>query len=312
MPRLRRVDPTSNGWTRRRRGRGFAYLDHEGQRLSPEDSAQCKALVIPPAWVDVWISPHPNGHIQAVGTDEAGRRQYLYHPQWREQRDAEKFDRVLDFGRSLPAARKLAERHLALPGMPFERSLAAAFRFLDLGGLRVGGEAYEGTGLATLRRDHTSTRHGVIRLRFTGKSGKDHDLIIDDAELLAVVRTLLRRRGGGEELLAYKSDGVWRDVTSADINAYLSQIGVLGTAKDFRTWQAGLRALSQLAGADGSKRAVTQAMQAAAEHLGNTPAIAKNSYVDPRLVQAYWDGDLPDHDAEQLHEWEPALFEVLG
>lgn len=310
MPRLRRVDPCSCGWQRRRRGRGFAYLDADGTRLSPEDIDRCKALVIPPAWVDVWICPHPNGHIQAVGTDEAGRRQYLYHPQWREERDREKFDRVLDFGRSLPAARAVAAEHLGLPGWPRKRALAVAFLILDLGGLRIGGESYEGVGLATLRRDHVSTRGGVIRLCFRGKAGKDHDVTLTDPELLTAVRSLLRRRGGGPELLAYRCDGQWRDVTSSDINAYLTEIGVAGTAKDFRTWQAGLRVLSRLTQADGSKKAVTEAMRDAAEHLGNTPAMTKNSYVDPRLVQAYLDGSLPD--AQDVREWEPALLEVLG
>ncbi len=312
MPRLRRVDPSSSGWQRRRRGRGFAYLDALGARLSAEDIARCKSLVIPPAWRDVWICPHPNGHIQAVGTDEAGRRQYLYHPQWREERDREKFDRVLDFGRSLPAARQVVANHLGLAGWPQERALAVAFRILDLGGLRVGGESYEGVGLATLRRDHVSTKGGAVRLCFRGKSGKDHDVVLHDPELLAAVRGLLRRRGGGEELLAYRVDGVWRDVTSSDINDYLVEVGVAGTAKDFRTWQAGLRALSRLSQADGSKKAVTEAMKEAAEHLGNTPTIAKNSYVDPRLVEAYLEGELQEYDAEDLVGWEPALLEVLG
>lgn len=288
------------------------YLDSDGARLADDDVVRCKALVIPPAWSQVWICPLANGHIQAVGTDEAGRRQYLYHPLWREQRDQEKFDRVLDFGRSLPTARITAEDHLALDGMPYKRALAVAFRLLDRGGLRVGGEAYEGVGLATLRRDHVSTRGGLIRLRFTGKSGKDHDVALDDPLALPAVRSLLRRRGGGEELLAYRVDGAWRDVTSSDVNAYLAEIGVAGTAKDFRTWQAGLRALRRLSAADGSARAVAAAMRDAAEHLGNTPTIAKNSYVDPRLVEAYLDGELPQVDGAELVEWEPALLKVLG
>jgi len=288
------------------------YLDADGSRLGPEAVEHCKALVIPPAWTDVWICPAANGHIQAVGTDDAGRRQYLYHPGWREQRDKQKFDRVLEFGRSLASARLLVAEHLALPGMPYERALAAAFRILDLGGLRVGGESYEGVGLATLRRDHVSTRGGRIRLCFRGKSGKDHDVVLDDPELLRALRSLLRRRGGGEELLAYKQRGAWRDVSSSDINEYLARLGVAGTAKDFRTWQAGLRVLSELSQADGSKKAITEAMKAAAAHLGNTPTIARNSYVDPRLVAAYLDGELPEYQGKDLHEWEPALLDVLG
>lgn len=144
MPRLRRVDPSSEGWSRRRRGRGFVYLDAEGRALNSRDVARCKRLAIPPAWTQVWICPYPNGHIQAVGSDEAGRRQYLYHPAWREYRDRMKFEHVLGFGRSLPAARLTAAEHLRLPGLPYERVLAGAFTMLDMGGLRVGGEAYEG------------------------------------------------------------------------------------------------------------------------------------------------------------------------
>lgn len=314
MPRLRRVDPTSPGWTRRRRGRGFAFLDCEGRRLDAQSAARCRELVIPPAWTDVWICPHPTGHIQAVGTDDAGRRQYLYHPVWREQRDREKFERVLDFGRSLPAARTVVAEHLALPGLPYERALAVAFVMLDLGGIRIGSEDYADSngsfGLATLRRDHVSTRGAVVRLRFTGKSGKDHDVVLDDPALVTAVRSLLRRRGGGQELLAYREGRQWRDVTSGDINAYLTSVGVAGTAKDFRTWQAGLRALSHLSHADGSKTAVKHAIAEAAEHLGNTPAIAKSSYVDPRLVQAYLDGEeLPQAEGADLEE---ALLELLG
>lgn len=317
MPRLRRVDPTSPGWTRRRRGRGFVYLDAEGARLADADIARCKDLVIPPAWTDVWICPHPNGHIQALGTDDAGRRQYLYHPAWREQRDREKFDRVLDFGRSLPLARQQVAQHLTLPGMPRERALAAAFRILDRGGIRIGSEDYADAngsyGLATLRRDHVSTRGGRVHLCFTGKSGKDQEVLIDDPELLPCVRSLLRRRGGGDELLAYRVGRSWQDVVSPDINAYLTEIGVQGTAKDFRTWQAGLRALARLSGADGSSKAVAEAIRDAAEHLGNTPAIARTSYVDPRLVEAYLEGEvLPRAKGEELQAWEPALLEALS
>lgn len=306
MPRLRRVDPASSGWTRRRHGRGFAYLDADGARLPAEDIVRCKELVIPPAWSDVWICPHPNGHIQAVGTDEAGRRQYLYHPVWREQRDQEKFDRVLDFGRSLPKARKLVDQHLQLDGMPRERALAAAFRILDRGGIRVGSESYtDSFGLATLRRDHVSTGGGEVRLCFTGKSGKDHEVTIGDDALLPCIRALLRRRGGGEELLAYRAKQGWQDVTSSDINAYLAEVGVRGTAKDFRTWQAGLRALARLS--EGA--AVKEAIADAAEHLGNTPAIARSSYVDPRLLELEV---LPRAKGEDLEAWEPALLKALG
>lgn len=314
---MRRVDPATAGWTRRKRGRGSQYLDADRSALAPELAARCGELVIPRAWTDVWICPHANGHIQAVGVDDAGRRQYIYHPAWRERRDREKFDRVLEFGRSLPAARRVVAEHLSLDGMPFERALAVAFRILDRGGIRMGTEDYAESngsfGLATRRRDHATTRGGQVRLCFTGKSGKEHDVLLDDPDLVPAVRTLLRRRGADEELLAYRQDDRWCDVSSADINGYLASVGVQGTAKDFRTWQAGLLALSRLSSADGGKAAVNEAIAEAADHLGNTPAIARSSYVDPRLVTAYLRGeDLPVVEGDDLEQWEPALLELLG
>ncbi len=317
MPRLRRADPATPGWTRRRRGRGFSYLDQDGRPLGAADRSRCQDLVIPPAWTDVWICPWPNGHLQAVGTDEAGRRQYLYHPAWREQRDAEKFDRVLEFGASLPAARDVVSQHLQRPGMPREKALAVAFRILDLRGLRIGSESYEDSyGLATLRRDQVSTRGAKICLHFLGKSGKEHDVVLDDPELLPVVRSLRRRGSGNGELLAYKRDGRWVDVTSSDINEYLREVGVDGTAKDFRTWQAGLRALVTLSTAPSHtdrRTVVARAIEDAANHLGNTATIARSSYVDPRVVQLYLQGEsLPLVDDDCLVAWEPALLELLG
>ena len=170
MARLRRSDPSKPGWTRRRSGTGFSYRDTDGTVLTGSDRGRCQALAIPPAWTDVWICPWPNGHVQAVGTDAAGRRQYLYHPQWREKQDRVKFERMAAFGEALPAARAQVARHLALPGMPRERALAAGFRLMDRAGLRVGGEAYArqngSVGVATLRREHASTSQGHVHVRF--------------------------------------------------------------------------------------------------------------------------------------------------
>lgn len=262
-----------------------------------------------------------------MGTDAAGRRQYLYHARWREERDREKFDRVLRFGRALPAARETVGAHLALAGMPKERALAAGFRVLDLGGLRVGSEEYAddsgGVGLATLRRDHTSTRGGLVRLRFPGKGGREHDVRLDDDELTAAVRVLLARRSGGEELLAWRDGRRWRDVTSADVNDYVRAVtGVDATAKDFRTWQATTRAVAALATeqpptVSARRSAVATAMKVVAEHLGNTPAVARSAYVDPRVVERYLGGEplveVPEHpDRLSLLAWEKLALELLA
>lgn len=328
MTRLRRSDPSRPGWTRRRSGTGFSFRDLDGQALRGAERERCLVLAIPPAWTEVWICPWPNGHIQAVGTDAAGRRQYLYHAAWRERRDQIKFDRMLEFGAALPSARATVAEHLALSGMPRERALAVGFRLLDKAGLRVGGEAYArdngSAGVATLRREHARTSHGELRIRFPGKSGREHDLTVSDPQLADAVHVLLARRGGGPELLAYQDDGAWIDLTSGDVNDYVrSVMGADVTAKDFRTWHGAVAALEELAPDAGAptKSAVVEAMRQVADHLGNTPAVARSAYVDPRIVESFLAGEeLPTPDATGrrarapstgLSDWEDALLRFL-
>jgi DNA topoisomerase IB len=300
MPRLRRVDCAGPGIVRRRRGRGFSYHWPDGRTVTePDVLARIRALVLPPAWNDVWICPLPNGHIQAIGTDVAGRRQYRYHDAWREQRDRAKHDHILQFARRLPDARRAVEQHLALPGYPRERVLAAAFRMLDLGFFRVGGEAYADEngsyGLATIRRDHVTLRSGAVVFDYSSKSGKQRVQQLVDDDLHAVVRGLLRRKDDQPELLAYRNVRGWRDVRSEDVNDYLREVtGVEASAKDFRTWHATVLMAVALAVsrevADSPtkrKRAVARAYQEVAEYLGNTSAVARSAYVDPRLIDRY-------------------------
>src|SRR5947209_18829622 len=212
--RLQRVEPYGPGYTRRRRGRGFSYHDEDGAQITDLDTLQrIRALAVPPAWRDVWICAQPGGHIQAVGTDDAGRRQYLYHDEWRRRRDAAKHDRVLRLGRRLPAVREQIREDLDGRGLGCERVLGAALRMLDVGAFRVGGDEYApepgedaGTfGLATLRREHVRLRRGAIELRYPAKGGIDQAMTLRDPALHAVVRALLRGDGGGHELLAYRN-----------------------------------------------------------------------------------------------------------
>jgi DNA topoisomerase I len=308
MPRLRTVSPNSKGFSRRRAGAGWTFLDKDGNRITDsEEIERIKSMAIPPAWQDVWISPYPNGHIQAVGTDDAGRRQYLYHPDWRIKRDRMKFDRVLAAAHKLPAARRAIARDLGLEGMPLERADAVAVRLLDLGYFRVGSDIYADAngsfGLTTLEKRHVSKHKDTLVFRFEGKSGIEHSVEIDDPEVMVALDSLRRRRGGSDRLLAYQLERRWRDLDSSEVNLYLSGLLEDLTAKDFRTWHATVLAAAALAASDepgdtkrSRQRAIKAAVTEVSEYLGNTPTIAKNSYIDPRVIDLYEGGTTIDRD----------------
>lgn len=298
---LVRSELTSAGIRRRRCGKGFRYFAADGKPLTdPETLNRVRALVIPPAWEDVWICPQPDGHIQAVGTDAAGRRQYRYHDLWRAERDKAKHDRVLDFGRALPKVREVVERRLTAGELSRDRVLAAAVRLIDLGFFRPGGEEYaaeNGTfGLATIRKEHVTCHHGQLIFDYTGKSSKHREQAVADPEVCAVVTKLKRRRGQpDDELLAFRSGKRWHDVSAADINEYLREVADGDfSAKDFRTWHATVLAAVGLAVSEPAatsesarKRAVARVVQEVASYLGNTPAVARASYIDPRIISLY-------------------------
>jgi DNA topoisomerase IB len=297
------------GFRRRRAGRGFAYYDADGVLIKDDDLLdRIRGLAIPPAWKDVWICPWPNGHVQATGVDAAGRRQYRYHDQWRARRDAEKHERVLEIAHQLPDVRDAVNAGLRTRGLTRDRVLACAIRMLDLGAFRIGSEQYEeenGTyGLATLKRDHVAVRGERTFYSYTAKGGIEREVEITDRPTATIVRQLLERPAdAGEDLLAYRTeDGEWRDVTSAEINAYLKEIsGAEITAKDFRTWTATVLMAAALAEAPppksrtGRKKVVSAAYKQVAEQLGNTPAVCKASYVDPRVVDRFENGETVAH-----------------
>jgi DNA topoisomerase I len=303
MPRLRRADCSAPGLTRRRHGRGFSYVDQDGETVQdPEDLGRIGELGIPPAWKDVWICPDPRGHLQATGVDAAGRKQYLYHPQWRTRRDQQKFDEMVDFARALPQLREHVDEALtSTEALTRERVLACAVRLLDRGFFRIGSEQYtaqnDSYGLATMRKEHVRLdpeQRGMV-FDYIAKSGKRRIQGVVDPAAFDVVATLKRRRGGGPELLAYKNGRGWSDVKSADINEYLKEAtGADFSAKDFRTWAATMLAAIALAVSGevadtetGRKRAVTRAVKEVSHYLGNTPAVCRASYIDPRVIDAY-------------------------
>jgi DNA topoisomerase I len=303
VPRLRRVSCADPGYTRRRAGKGFVYIDWAGMRVADAElTARFKALAIPPAWTDVWICTHEHGHLQATGVDVKGRRQYIYHPVWREQRDREKFADMLEFGSALPRIRERCGKNLLRPEMDRDRILSCAIRLLDLGFFRIGTEGYaeqnQHYGLATIRKEHVVVDGNMVTFDYVAKSGKRRIQTVVDPTVTDIIRQLKRRRSGGPELLAYKLDGRWRDVKSVDINEYIKQIsGADFTAKDFRTWNATVLAAVALAvseQAGGSKtsrtRAITRAMKEVSHYLGNTPAVCRASYVDPRVIDHYQAG----------------------
>src|SRR3954470_15652617 len=313
MPRLRRVDCAQPGIRRVKRGRGFVYVDACGNRVTdPATLQRIGHLVIPPAWTDVWICSVPNGHIQATGTDAAGRRQYRYHDDWRRNRDREKHEKMLAFAAALPAARERMMADLTRPEVDRERVLACAARLLDLGFFRIGSEEYAETngsfGLATMRREHVTCSKGVVTFEYVAKSGKLREQSLADAEVCALVNTLRRRRSGGDELLAFRGPEGWVDVKSHDINAYLRDItGGEFTAKDFRTWHApvlcavGLAVSAEVPASESArKRAVTRAVKEVAHYLGNTPTVCRASYIDPRIIDLYNDGVTIYDDLDKL------------
>jgi DNA topoisomerase IB len=286
-----------------KRGRGFVYLDERGAKIQdPAVLERVRGLAIPPAWQEVWICRDELGHLQATGIDAAGRKQYLYHPRWREHRDREKFARMLRFASSLPRLRRRVAAGLANPDPTRERVLACAVRLLDIGMFRIGSEEYAddegGLGLATIRKDHVSVRAEGLEFDYPAKGGARRVQVIDDPSSRELVRKLRRRRGGGPELLAYREGRRWRALRSADINDFLKQeLGDEFSAKDFRTWNATVIASVALA-ADGRgarsptarKRAIKRAVRAAAEVLGDTPAVARRAYIDPRVLDRYLSG----------------------
>jgi DNA topoisomerase IB len=302
MPRLRRVDCSGPGIARRRAGRGFVYLRPDGTRVRDAATlARIRALVIPPAWRDVWICPLANGHIQATGFDARGRRQYRYHDAWRVRRDQEKFDHMTEFARALPGMRARCAELLSTRGFARDRVLAGATRLLDLGFFRIGSEGYaaenQSYGLATIRRDHVTVSGDVVRFDYVAKGGKRTIQSVADPAVLKLVRALKARDGGGVELLASKARGRWVDVRSADINAFIKELsGGEFTAKDFRTWSATVFAALALAVSTGAttrtarNRAVVRAVGEAAHYLRNTPAVCRASYIDPRVIDAYLGG----------------------
>jgi DNA topoisomerase I len=304
MARLKRTDCSGPGIRRRRRGKGFEYLDEEGRRITePSVLRRIQELAIPPAWEEVWICPYPMGHIQATGTDAAGRKQYRYHDKWRERRDAEKFEEMIDFARALPRLRERVAKDLRKRGMPRDKVLAAAMRLLDLGFFRIGSENYaeenDTYGIATMRKRHVRVSGDTVTFDYEAKGGARRVQAIGDPELAKVARTLKERRGGGQELLAYKVGDRWADVKSADVNAYLKEAtGGDFSAKDFRTWSGTVLAAVALAVAGmaassktSRKRAKTRAVKEVSRYLGNTPAVCRASYIDPRVFDRF-DGGL--------------------
>ncbi|GAB3814947.1 DNA topoisomerase IB [Tessaracoccus terricola] len=332
MTRLRRVDAAMPGWTRRRAGKGFSYLDGDGNRLPEEDVERIRALAIPPAWTDVWICPVPNGHLQAVGTDDAGRRQYLYHPEWRGKRDRLKFEKITAAATRLPGARRRISRDIAAEGMGLERACATAVRLLDVGYFRIGNDAYADAngsfGLTTLERRHVRRRGDSMVFSFEGKSGIAHTVVVDDEAAVAALEVMRSRRADDAHLLAHKADGHWRPLGASEVNQYLAELfdGEV-TAKDFRTWHATVIAAEVLALTDepgdskaSRQRAVKQAVLETSNYLGNTAAVARNSYIDPRVIDHYEAGETIRTAATRRYRTptarqgglEKALLELLG
>jgi DNA topoisomerase-1 len=333
VPGLRYVSDSAAGIRRKRSGRGFTYIDAEGARVDdPEALARIRALAIPPAWTDVWICTSSNGHLQATGRDARGRKQYRYHDRWREVRDENKFESLAEFGQALTPIRKRIHRDLRLEGLPREKVLATVVRIMDTAYARVGNLAYakenKSFGLTTLRNRHVDIKGSTVSFDFVGKGGKTHTFDVEDPRVAKIIRRC--RDLPGYDLFQYvNGGGERRTVGSGDVNDYLREIsGGEFTAKFFRTWAGTVVAAKTLAAMDppkserSAKRNVTRAVEAVAESLGNTAAIARKSYIHPQVIEAYTEGSLsvawerplpkrPPQYAAKLRSDEQRLLRVL-
>ena len=319
---LRYVSDTAPGIRRRRSGKGFSYIGPDGEQVRQRQRLErIRSLAVPPAWTNVWICPNPNGHIQATGRDAKGRKQYRYHPRWREVRDETKYGRMVDFGRALPRIRRRVDRDLSLPGMPREKVLATIVHLLDSSHIRVGNAEYardnESFGLTTLRKDHVEVKGDSVRFEFRGKSGKEHQVAVTDRRVAAIVRRC--QELPGQELFRYLDEaGEPRSVESADVNEYLREIaGDNFSAKDFRTWAGTVLAaceLSQLGLADSgteAKQKLVAAVRSVATRLGNTAAVCRKCYVHPAIVDSYLEGRMIRACSEPDDECERDVLDLL-
>ncbi|VFA97962.1 DNA topoisomerase IB [Nocardia cyriacigeorgica] len=300
--RLRRSRPYGPGIRRIARGRGFSYVADSGEPVADTATLErIRGLVIPPAWRKVWICPYPNGHIQAVGVDAAGRRQYLYHERWRRERDEEKFDRVLDLARRLPEVRKQLEADLGLRGLPARRVQALAISLVDRGVFRVGGEEYaeeNGTrGVATLLRDQVRVSGAEMVFDYVAKGGIRRRVRVRGADLARAVRALRRQRTGTQRLLVYRDDTGFHELHAEEINTRFKELTTPEcSVKDLRTWQgtvlaaAGFGAAPRPQSQRGRRKVQREIFEQVADALGNTPTVARDSYIDPRVVEAYDNG----------------------
>ncbi len=319
-PDLVWCDDTVAGIRRRRAGKGFTYTSPNGKRVTDDATLRrIKALAVPPAWTDVWICADARGHLQATGRDARGRKQYRYHPQYRAHRDSAKFERLVEFGGALPAIRKQVAHELARPGMPKEKVVATVVRLLEATLLRVGNEEYArdngSYGLTTLRDQHAKFTPDSVRLVFKGKHGITADVTVRDKRLRYIVKRC--QDLPGQVLFQYiDDDGEPRPISSTDVNEYLREVtGLDITAKDFRTWMGTLLATSAFAALPPpttervARRSVVRVCETVSEHLGNTPAVCRSSYVHPKVVDWYRDGSLAERWAGTSARGNPRLVE---
>jgi DNA topoisomerase-1 len=323
LAKLRYVSDASPGIRRERLGDSFRYLAPNSNEIDDDaELARIRKLAIPPAWTDVWICPHANGHLQATGRDARGRKQYRYHPRWREVRDEAKYGRMVSFGELLPRMRRRIDADLALPGLPREKVLAAVVRLLEATLIRVGNEEYarsnESYGLTTMRNDHVDINGSQVTFEFRGKSGKDHAVGVRDLRLARVIKQC--RELPGQELFQYVSDdGQRQTIDSGDVNEYLREVtGEEFTAKDFRTWAGTVLAAATLStlgpgeNAAETKKSLARTFELVAQRLGNTPAISRKCYVHPVVVESYLMGKTVNASTPDDPEELGALHELAG